>query len=99
MDAYIEFIGRHKEREMLLKILENREPEMVSVIGRRRVGKTFLIRSVYEQHIDFELTGIQNASLQQQLTHFLAQMTISFGIKPTEKPKNSIDRGRGRVWH
>jgi hypothetical protein len=91
MDAYIEFIGRHKEREILTKVLENREPEMVSVIGRRRVGKTFLIRSAYEQHIDFELTGIQNASLQQQLTHFLAQITIYFGIKPTEKPKNWID--------
>lgn len=91
MDAHIEFIGRQKERELLLKMLENREPEMVSVIGRRRVGKTFLIRSVYEQYIDFEMTGIQNATQPRQLTHFLAQMKIAFGIKPKEKPKNWID--------
>lgn len=91
MDAAIEFIGRHKEREMLLKLLDNREPEMVSVIGRRRVGKTFLIRSVYEQHIDFELAGIQNATQPRQINHFLAQMQIAFGVKPKEKPNNWID--------
>jgi uncharacterized protein len=91
MDAQIKFIGRQKEREMLLKMLENREPEMVSVIGRRRVGKTFLIRSVYEQHIDFELTGIQNATQPRQITHFLAQLKIAFDIKPKEKPANWID--------
>ena len=91
MDAHIEFIGRQKERDMLLKMLENREPEMVSVIGRRRVGKTFLIHSVYEQHIDFEVIGIQNAKQQRQINHFLAQFKIAFGSKPKEKPTNWID--------
>lgn len=92
MDAHIEFIGRQKEREMLLKLLETREPEMVSVIGRRRVGKTFLVRTVYQQHLDFEMTGIQNTPLSRQLTNFMAQMTLAFGpISSNQKPKNWID--------
>jgi hypothetical protein len=91
MDAHIEFIGRQKERDLLNKLLENREPEMVSVIGRRRIGKTFLIHSVYEKQIDFEISGIQNAPFARQITHFLAQMKIAFGVKPKSKPKNWIE--------
>jgi uncharacterized protein len=91
MDAHIEFIGRQKERDLLNKLLENQEPEMVSVIGRRRVGKTFLIHSVYDKQIDFEISGIQNAPFARQLTHFLAQMKMSFGVKPKNKPKNWIE--------
>jgi uncharacterized protein len=34
-------IGRKKEQEILLKALDSRESEMIAVIGRRRVGKSF----------------------------------------------------------
>jgi uncharacterized protein len=47
MKTTIPLIGRKKEQDVLLKALNSNEPEMVAVIGRRRVGKTFLIRSVY----------------------------------------------------
>lgn len=47
-DMLSQLIGRTKERATLLKALTSPEPEMVAVIGRRRVGKTFLVRSVYE---------------------------------------------------
>jgi uncharacterized protein len=39
------FIGRKKEQEVLQKALQSNEAEMVSVIGRRRIGKTFLIKN------------------------------------------------------
>lgn len=92
MDAQIEFIGRKKERETLLKLLENREPEMVAVIGRRRVGKTFLIRHVYEKHLDFELTGVQHATQTRQLEGFFSQLKLAFGknVAP-KKPRNWLD--------
>ncbi len=35
-------IGRKKEIEVLNKVLESDKAEMIAVIGRRRVGKTFL---------------------------------------------------------
>jgi len=39
------FIGRKKELQILLNALHSDEPEMAAVIGRRRVGKTFLVRT------------------------------------------------------
>lgn len=50
--------------------LQSKEAEMVAVIGRRRVGKTFLIKAVYKAQIVFEITGLQDASLEKQLQHF-----------------------------
>lgn len=39
------FTGRGKEIEILQKALQSKESEMVSVTGRRRIGKTFLIKN------------------------------------------------------
>lgn len=39
-------------------------------MGRRRVGKTFLIRKAYENHFDFQVTGMANVDLIQQLANF-----------------------------
>lgn len=68
-------IGRTKEQETLRKALLSDESEMVAIIGRRRVGKTFLIRSAYRERIDLEFTGVQNATRREQLEsfHFLLQ--------------------------
>jgi hypothetical protein len=85
-------IGRKKEQETLLALLHSAEPEMVAIVGRRRVGKTFLIRTVYENRIDFELTGIQNATQEKQLQHFHTQLKIQFGRKaPKKLPTDWMD--------
>lgn len=66
----INLIGRKAERAILQEALLSNEAEMVSVIGRRRVGKTFLITSTYKAQTVFEITGVQNASRQLQLRNF-----------------------------
>lgn len=63
-------IGREQEKIILQRALDSKEAEMVSVIGRRRIGKTFLINEVYRQHIVFSVTGIQNAPRSEQLRNF-----------------------------
>ena len=65
-----ELVGRKKEQEILQKALQSNEAEMVSVIGRRRTGKTFLVKTVYQDHIVFELTGVKNAPIEEQLRNF-----------------------------
>ena len=86
------FIGREKEQEALLKALASSEAEMVALIGRRRVGKTFLVRSVYEQHIRFEVTGLQNTTIKAQLTNFYLHLKKAFGAAaPTEKPTDWLE--------
>lgn len=59
----VTFIGIKKEKQVLLEAMQSREAEMVSVIGRRRTGKTFLIKTVLEEHFVFQLTGTQNAPM------------------------------------
>jgi uncharacterized protein len=63
----IPLIGREKEKEILLEALQSPEAEMVAVIGRRRVGKTFLIKSVYENHIVFTTSGELGTPLDEQM--------------------------------
>ncbi|MEM8523156.1 MAG: ATP-binding protein [Bacteroidota bacterium] len=85
-------IGREKEQEILAKARDSNRAEMVAVIGRRRVGKTFLIRSFFEKQFDFEITGIQNAPQQEQLKNFKIQLDkFAKNNLPVEQPKNWLD--------
>ncbi len=84
-----ELIGRHDEIEILKGLLESDTSEMLAVVGRRRVGKTFLIQTVYKDEICFALTGSQYSPLKEQLQNFAWQMEIYSGSKvPVAPPKN-----------
>lgn len=72
-----EFTGRKKEQEILQKALYSKEAEMVSVIGRRRIGKTFLIKTAYQGQIAFELTGTKGAPLAEQLQNFAYSLRLA----------------------
>ncbi len=85
-------IGRLKEKEVLLKALYSQKPEMVAVIGRRRVGKTFLIQNIYADNMAFQMSGIQDATLKEQLKNFTYSITKTFGtLAPIEKPTSWLD--------
>lgn len=74
-------IGRKPERAVLEEALRSGEAEMVAIVGRRRVGKTFLVEQVYGARIVFELTGSQRASLKQLLGNFRSQLTHAAGAE------------------
>jgi uncharacterized protein len=85
-------IGRKKEKEILLNALASHKPEMVAVIGRRRVGKTFLIQKVYAQNMAFHIAGIQDATLKEQLKNFTYLLKQTFKtLAPPEKPTSWLD--------
>jgi uncharacterized protein len=86
------FVGRKKELEILQKVLNSDDPEMVAVIGRRRVGKTVLVRTAFSGQIDFEITGTQNASTSEQLKNFAIRIRDFFGEEALiGTPKNWMD--------
>ena len=58
-----QIIGRQKERKELDRLYHSGRPEFVVVYGRRRVGKTFLIREHFEGRFDFYHTGISPAEM------------------------------------
>lgn len=65
-----ELIGRKDELSILKSLLTSNKSEFVAVYGRRRVGKTFLIRWAFNQNFTFQVTALANAKLAQQLTNF-----------------------------
>ncbi len=66
----IKLVGRTKEQAILEEAMQSPEPEMVALFGRRRVGKTFLVRSFFADKIDLEITGIQNSTSKPQIENF-----------------------------
>ncbi len=84
-----EIIGRKSEIEILENALKSRKSELIAVYGRRRVGKTYLIREVYKKYIRFEVTGIFNGSLTDELANFTKEITKrSKKRSKQETPKN-----------
>lgn len=82
-------VGREYEINTLRKMLNSNSSELIAVYGRRRVGKTFLIREVYKKHIVFELTGYYKGNLRDQLQNFHAQLeSSSTEFTNTKAPNN-----------
>jgi AAA+ ATPase superfamily predicted ATPase len=63
-------IGRIKEEKQLLALYKSDKPEFVAVYGRRRVGKTFLIRQILGKEFIFDLVGLANTTVEKQLLNF-----------------------------
>jgi AAA+ ATPase superfamily predicted ATPase len=65
-----EMIGRKAERQLLEELARANTPAFVAVYGRRRVGKTFLIRNAFNNTFTFYLTGRAGIHTKQQLVNF-----------------------------
>ncbi|MCD2423115.1 ATP-binding protein [Niabella pedocola] len=63
-------IGRSEEQKILNRLLASGRPELIAVYGRRRVGKTYLIRALFKKEMVFEMSGIHDAALTDQLRNF-----------------------------
>lgn len=82
----MDLVGRHAERRLLLQAVASDRPELVAVYGRRRVGKTFLVRQVLGPRLCLELVGMHGARRDAQLANFshaLQRATGRAGRQPT----------------
>lgn len=79
--------GRNEEIESMQEILSSDRAEFLAVYGRRRIGKTYLIRQVYEQRLVFECSGLHEKDMRQQLEHFWLTLTDAGISKKAEPPK------------
>ncbi len=82
-------IGREKEIKTLESCLISEKSELIVTYGRRRIGKTFLIREVYKNKFTFEMTGLYKGDTKDQLINFKQQLDKSTRLFKIEKaPKN-----------
>lgn len=83
-------IGRQKEQSILKSLKDSTKSEFVALYGRRRVGKTFLIREYFADGFAFQFSGLANATTKEQLIHF--NMSIRRQAqKDIRMPKNWLE--------
>jgi len=63
-------VGRKEERRLLEEAAEKRDAQFIVVYGRRRVGKTYLIRETFGNVFTFSYTGVYGIGNKRQLTEF-----------------------------
>jgi predicted AAA+ superfamily ATPase len=68
MDTQI--TGRDNEQKRLQELYDSDNPEFIAIYGRRRVGKTYLVRRMFGDKFIFDLVGLANASTKEQLINF-----------------------------
>lgn len=73
-------IGREVEIKELKEALESPHAELVALYGRRRVGKTYLINTVYQKEMLIELTGLNSPNLVEQLENFGLKIFETFQL-------------------
>ena len=74
-------IGRQNEISILNKLLDSERSELLLVTGRRRVGKTYLIRENFKENICFEFIGTQYRDTENQLQKFALETENFFPEK------------------
>ncbi len=87
-------IGRVKERDELVRLWESDESEFVAVYGRRRVGKTYLIREVFADRFTFRHSGLAGEGIAKQLAQFMKSLQ-DFGWKEKRRPKTWSEAFQG----
>jgi AAA+ ATPase superfamily predicted ATPase len=87
-----EFVGRAIEKELLQRSLKSGRSELIAIIGRRRVGKTHLIKHVFNAVLDFEMTGLQHSAMPLQLINFTNKVTqYAKPELPLKAPNNWLE--------
>jgi uncharacterized protein len=84
-------VGRNKEIMLLNQVWSSKEAEFVAVYGRRRVGKTHLIREYFsdKEAIYFELSGEKDGTLASQLDNFIMVFSQLFYPNVLLRPPKS----------
>lgn len=82
MEETQDIIGREIEQSVLTECIASSQPEFIAVYGRRRIGKTFLIKQFFKNKFDFYLTGVYDSNLSESLELFNTQ----------------LEKFSGRVW-
>lgn len=87
-------IGRGKEMELLKRMSQDDVSHFLAVYGRRRIGKTFLIREAFDYRFTFQHAGLSEGGMREQLFAFVSSMKDA-GYLYKRKPKNWLEAFEG----
>ena len=95
----MKIIGRKREIDLLTQLYDSQKPEFVALYGRRRVGKTYLIKELFGGKFTFWHTGMSPYDrdgkflLRDQLQAFFYSLQ-DYGYTGKDCPKNWIEAFR-----
>ncbi|MCB9261377.1 MAG: AAA family ATPase [Flavobacteriales bacterium] len=82
-------IGRNHEQQIFDNCIQSTESQFIAVYGRRRVGKTYLIRNYFGKNMVFQFTGLHEADTPTQLGQFTLELQKYAGNKETISPQKN----------
>ncbi len=89
-------IGRKREIEELNNLYNSGKPEFVAIYGRRRVGKTFLVKEMFQDKMTFYHSGLspydkeRKITMKDQLAAFYASL-MQHGMEESQCPKTWME--------
>ena len=91
-------VGRKQELEELNKLYNSGKAELVAIYGRRRIGKTYLVDTAFENRITFRHAGLspveakdkKKGLLKEQLEHFYFSLQLQ-GMAKSHCPKSWLE--------
>lgn len=87
--------GRKKEIKELNTLCDNPESSLVTIYGRRRIGKTYLVNYMFKAYrkecIFFSFTGTSDARTEVQIKNFVEQIYEWFRAEPSNEIKDWSD--------
>ena len=95
----MQIIGRKHEIEELEELYNSGKPEFVAIYGRRRVGKTYLVKELFKERFAFWHTGLSPNNrerkflLRDQLQTFYYSLQ-DYGLNGELCPKSWIEAFR-----
>lgn len=67
-------VGRDSEIQVLSDSLVSHRSELIAIYGRRRIGKTYLIREFFGSKIIFSFTGLSTGGRASQIKNFTIKL-------------------------
>ena len=89
------FVGRTEEITTLQSLLDSEQADLVAIIGRRRIGKTYLVKNAYKTSFSFHITGVKDANKMTMIKAFVTKIEeLSESKLPLAVPDNWLDAFR-----
>lgn len=83
-------IGRQEEKRLLQEWIDSDRSEFIAVYGRRRVGKTFLIKKAVGKQLTFHFSGSYGLARKSQLLNFGLELRLQGKNPDIPIPENWV---------
>ena len=84
----MEIIGREKEKDVLSQAMKSEKPEFIVVYGRRRVGKTYLIKEYFNNQFAFYTSGVPDQRSNKAKIKTFYESLKNYGDRGSKAPED-----------